>query len=76
MLFCGKTANTTFKIIQIAKVGVFWKIQDNCYQMGTEIFKIEEEMTEKMKPKFANPPKKISRFHCSQLTLIDPLSHS
>ena len=26
------------------KLGVFWK-------MGTEIFKIEEEMTEKMKPK-------------------------
>ena len=24
--------------------------------MGTEIFKIEEEMTEKMKPKVANPP--------------------
>ena len=32
-------------------LGVFWKIQDICYDMGTEIFKIEEEMTEKMKPK-------------------------
>ena len=32
------------------KLGVFWKIQDICYQIGTEIFKIEEEMTEKMKP--------------------------
>ena len=31
------------------KLGVFWKIQDICYKMGTEIFKIEEEMTEKMK---------------------------
>ena len=30
------------------KLGVFRKIQDICYQMGTEIFKIEEEMTEKM----------------------------
>ena len=40
------------------KVGVFWKIHDICYQMGTEIFKIEEEMTEKMKPKVANPPSK------------------
>ena len=40
------------------KVGVFWKIQDICYQMGTEIFKIEEEMTVKMKPKVANPPSK------------------
>ena len=25
------------------KLGVFWKIQDICYQIGTEIFKIEEE---------------------------------
>ena len=40
------------------KLGVFWKIQDICYQMSTEIFKIEEEMTEKMKPKVANPPLK------------------
>ena len=38
------------------KLGVFWKIQDICYKMGTEIFKIEEEMTEKMKPEVANPP--------------------
>ena len=38
------------------KMGVFWKIQDICYFIGTEIFKIEEEMTEKMKPKVANPP--------------------
>ena len=37
-------------------LGVFWKIQDICYVMGTEIFKIEEEMTEKMKPEVANPP--------------------
>ena len=39
-------------------LGVFWKIQEICYIMGTEIFKIEEEMTEKMKPKVANPPLK------------------
>ena len=38
------------------KLGVFWKIQDICYQMGTEIFKIEEEMTEKMKPEFSKTP--------------------
>ena len=37
-------------------LGLFWKIQDICYQMVTEIFKIEEKMTEKMKPKVANPP--------------------
>ena len=40
-------------------LGVFWKIQDICYHMGTEIFKIEEEMTEKMKPKVSNPSSKI-----------------
>ena len=34
-------------------LGVHWKIQDICYQMGTEIFKIKEEMTEKMKLKVA-----------------------
>ena len=38
------------------KLGVFWKILDICYEMGTEIFKIEQEMTEEMKPKVANPP--------------------
>ena len=38
------------------KMGVFLKIQDICYFIGTEIFKIEEEMTEKMKPIVANPP--------------------
>ena len=32
-----------------------WKIQNICYNVGTEILKIEEEMTEKMKPKVANP---------------------
>ena len=36
-------------------LGVFWKLQDICCVMGTEIFKIEEEMTEKMKPEVANP---------------------
>ena len=36
------------------KLTVFWKIQDICYKMGTEIYKIEEEMTEKMEPKVAN----------------------
>ena len=39
-------------------LGVFWKIQENCYNMGTEIFKIDEEMTEKMKLEVANPPPK------------------
>ena len=31
-------------------LGVFWKIQGIYFNMGTEIFKIEEEMTEKRKP--------------------------
>ena len=53
------------------KLGVFWKIQDICYQMGTDIFKIDEEMNEKMKPQVANPPKKIGRIHCSHYD--DPL---
>ena len=58
------------------KLGVFRKIQDICYIMGTEIFKIEEEMTEKMKPEVANPPLKIGRILCSQYTFIDPCSYS
>ena len=29
--------------------------KDICYKMGTEVFKIKEEMTEKMKPKVGNP---------------------
>ena len=58
MVFSGKTAITTFKLIQNAKMGVFWKIQDICYIMGTEIFKIEEEVTEKMKPNVASTPSK------------------
>ena len=40
------------------KLGLFCNIQDICYQMGTEIFEIEEEMTEKMKSEVANPPSK------------------
>ena len=50
-------------------LGVYWKIQDICYHMGTEIFKIEEEMTEKMKPEVANPPSKSCRIHFSHYAL-------
>ena len=60
MSFSGKTAITTFKLIQNANVvgcfGKFWEL--TTLYIGTEIFKIEEEMTEKMKPKVANPPSK------------------
>ena len=55
---------------KIQKLGVFWKIYDIGYIMGTKIFKIEEEMTEKMKPKVANPPLKTGRIHCSQYALL------
>ena len=48
MSFCGKKAITSFKLIQNAKF-FFYKIQDISHKMGTEIFKIEEEMTGKMK---------------------------
>ena len=58
MSVSGKMAITTFKLMQNAKAGGVLKIQDICYQMGTEIFKIEEEMTEKMKPEVATPPSK------------------
>ena len=57
-------------------LGVFWKIQDICYIMGTEIFKIEEEMTEKIRPEVANPLSK--NWQNSLLSIyieIDPLSH-
>ena len=57
-------------------LGVFWKIQEICYIMGTEIFKIEEEMTEKMMPKVANPPPKIGRILCSHYSFTGPLSNS
>ena len=36
-------AINTSKFIQNTK-GVFWKIQNICYKMGTEFFNIEEEM--------------------------------
>ena len=55
-----------FKLIQNAKVGVFWKIQDICYNMGTEILKTEDEMPETMKPKVGNPPQKINGIPSSQ----------
>ena len=41
------------------------------YQMGAaEIFKTEEEMTEKTKHKVANPPPKMGRIHCSQYAVL------
>ena len=58
-------------------LGVFWKVQEIFYIRGTEIFKIEEEMTEEMKPKVANPPlKKMGKILCSHYSFTDPLSNS
>ena len=59
------------------KLGVFWKIQDICYQMGTEIFKIEEEISEKMKPKVASPPplKKSAKFTAHIMHFFDNPLH-
>ena len=51
-------------------LGVFCKIQDICYIMGTVIFKIDEEITEKIKLEVANPPPKIGRIHCSHYALL------
>ena len=48
----------SFKFIRKGHVGGVLENQDICYNMGTEIFKIDEEMTEKMNPKVANPPSK------------------
>ena len=52
-----KTAFLRKNIFQLVHnaLGLFWKIQDTCYNMCTEIFKIEDEMSEKIKPKFGNP---------------------
>ena len=41
----------------LGNVQVKWRILPLCI-MGTKIFKIKEEMTEKMKPKVGNPPSK------------------
>ena len=71
VLFFGKIAITILKLIQNAKVGGVLKNFGYmlCYEMGTEIFKIKEEMTEKMKPKVGNPPVKKGGIPCSQYFL-------
>ena len=58
-------------------LGVFWKIQqDICYIMGTEIFKIGEEMLEKMKPEVANPPlQKSAKFTAHIMYSFDDPLH-
>ena len=38
-------------------LGVFQKIQEICTKIGTRIFKIDEEMTEKIELKVGKPPK-------------------
>ena len=34
---------------------MFWKIQEICSKMGTQIFKIEGELSEIIDPKVGNP---------------------
>ena len=58
LVFSGKTAITAFKLIQNVKSGGVLENSGYFYIMGTEIFKIEEKMPEKMKPEVANPPSK------------------
>ena len=53
--FLEKWQYTPSNSLKMPMLGVFWKIQGICYIMGTEILKIEEEMTEKMKSQVANP---------------------
>ena len=52
-------------------LGVFWKIQDIYYSLGTEIFKIEEEITEN--PKISNPPFK-NRWNSLWMWIMDSLN--
>ena len=59
MSILGKMSISTFNSIKMRMLDMFWKIQDICYIVGTEIFKIEEEMKEKMKPKVGNPLKQV-----------------
>ena len=44
--FFGFLSITPFKTIKLQKLGVFWKIQEICNNMGTRICKIIEEMSE------------------------------
>ena len=59
LVFCHFVSQNSSKM---QKLGVFWKIQDICYTMDTEIFKIEEETTEKIKPPVANPLQKWAEY--------------
>ena len=46
-----------------SKDGGVWKLLDICYHMGTEIFKIEEEMTEKNEAEDGNSISLKSPWH-------------
>ena len=56
MSFSGKTAITTFKLIQNAKVGCFGKFRIFATKWALRFSKLEKKMTEKMKPQVVNPP--------------------
>ena len=59
--FFGFLSITPFKTIKLQKLGVFWKIQEICNNMGTRICKIIEEMSEIIEPKVGNPKNSVSR---------------
>ena len=72
MSFLGKTAITTFKIIKNAKVGA----RIFATRWALRFSKVNEKWLRKWSIKLPTPPKQINRIHCSQYTLINPLSHS
>ena len=59
--FFGFLSITSFKTIELQKLGVFWKIQEIWNNMGTRICKIIEEMSEIIEPKAGNPKNSVSR---------------
>ena len=50
-----------FHSSKLWKLGVFWKIQEICYKMGTRICKIVQEMSEIIESKVGNPKNSVSR---------------
>ena len=52
------------------KLEMFWKIQNICYNIGTDIFKIEEEMI-KLIPPFMSSAKtpKVNTKNCNFLKI-------
>ena len=56
-------------------MGVLWKIQEICSQMGTRILKIDLEMTEIIDPKVGNPLYKEAKSAIKMILSKSSLSH-